>query len=801
MRRCGAIPSSTKPSGTRGVLRTVAAASVLAGVAVGAGCAKPPQRVQSASEPVYAAPALPPPAPAASQAAPPEARTEPVPCGLPSEDLVGSLARETDWDERERLFADILRVNDPRNADALFAYIQSRPHRRLAFLAAVALARVGDLRAIETLAKRLLSDDTELVLWSRPPVTDRWAPRKLLQPRREDERLLAARLVADLAQLHPEKRDYIRENTEDALIELSHASPWKYREALRALAILGSVKDIESLRKWSTPSVSLPPPGAPPPIPEEWMAAGSVLQFLGSAKDEPSWTVLEEALRRRPKELDATMAALQREPRNVVRAMVLRSLGVSAAEAFSEWGDHRAFKPLLEYIDQPKENDQAHAYACEALLRIADTGDVTEIAKRLEKAKLRHPDPRAACLLDGLSQRGFPGFGSTLLSLLTPGVSPELGILLARAIARSGIDPELEASLLKMTSDRRLMNYAALALILGGSTGSAVRAVAAHENQPPSTLNELGVYWFQSIDGFFEDDLSSGALLRWAENAAAVGALVVHGARQWWAPDLLAMKLADVANETGTRSLTRVVLRNRLRDIASGDDEARRHGAIVVLGLMRERGVLASLASGNGAAAGAARSACADLRREEDDPRLANAVRDLPSGGKLVAELQTDMGALQCELWPEKAPLTVANFVGLARGRRPWFSTAGAWVQRPLYDGTPFHRIVKGFMIQGGDPTGKGTGEAGFNFPDEIWDGARHDRRGLLCMANRGPDTNSSQFFILDGAAPHLDGGYTIFGQCSPDDVIAALASTPVSGDRPVKPPMLRKVTISRTKE
>jgi peptidyl-prolyl cis-trans isomerase A (cyclophilin A) len=196
----------------------------------------------------------------------------------------------------------------------------------------------------------------------------------------------------------------------------------------------------------------------------------------------------------------------------------------------------------------------------------------------------------------------------------------------------------------------------------------------------------------------------------------------------------------------------------------------------------------------------------ADVVVAPDDPlkgkfSLDDATKGLPAQGKLVAELKTDKGTLSCELWPDKAPITVANFVGLARGLRPWKDPNGTtWMKKPLYDGTPFHRIIKGFMIQGGDPKGNGSGDPGYVIPDEIWENAHHDQRGLLCMANRGPNTNGSQFFIMDGSAPHLDGGYTIFGKCSPDSVIESLASSPVQGDRAVNPPKLQKVTIKRVK-
>jgi len=177
---------------------------------------------------------------------------------------------------------------------------------------------------------------------------------------------------------------------------------------------------------------------------------------------------------------------------------------------------------------------------------------------------------------------------------------------------------------------------------------------------------------------------------------------------------------------------------------------------------------------------------------------LEEATKGLPAKGKLVADIVTSLGKLSCELYDDKAPITVANFIGLARGLRPWKAPDGTWVKKPLYDGTIFHRIIKGFMIQGGDPMGTGAGEPGYVIPDEVWPGAAHDRRGLLCMANRGKNTNGAQFFILDAAARHLDSGYTIFGSCGPDSAVEALASVPVNGERPVTPLKINKVTIHR---
>jgi peptidyl-prolyl cis-trans isomerase A (cyclophilin A) len=187
-----------------------------------------------------------------------------------------------------------------------------------------------------------------------------------------------------------------------------------------------------------------------------------------------------------------------------------------------------------------------------------------------------------------------------------------------------------------------------------------------------------------------------------------------------------------------------------------------------------------------------------------DDPlkgkfTLADATKDLPGKGPLVASIKTSEGDLKCKLFDDKAPITVANFIGLATGKRTWKDPSGAWVNKPAYDGTTFHRIIKGFMIQGGDARGNGTGEPGYVIPDEAW-GGKHDKPGLLCMANRGKDTNGAQFFITDEAAAHLDTGYTIFGECSPVDTVHKIASVPVRGSRPEKPVKIDSVKISRDK-
>jgi peptidyl-prolyl cis-trans isomerase A (cyclophilin A) len=145
---------------------------------------------------------------------------------------------------------------------------------------------------------------------------------------------------------------------------------------------------------------------------------------------------------------------------------------------------------------------------------------------------------------------------------------------------------------------------------------------------------------------------------------------------------------------------------------------------------------------------------------------------------EIYATFQTSMGDIVVKLMPQKAPRTVENFVGLAEGTKEWTDPkTGQKVKRPLYDGTVFHRVISQFMIQGGDPLGNGTGGPGYRFGDEIGPDNRFDRPGLLAMANAGPNTNGSQFFITEVPTPHLDRGHTIFGEAvKGQDLVAKIA-------------------------
>jgi peptidyl-prolyl cis-trans isomerase A (cyclophilin A) len=139
----------------------------------------------------------------------------------------------------------------------------------------------------------------------------------------------------------------------------------------------------------------------------------------------------------------------------------------------------------------------------------------------------------------------------------------------------------------------------------------------------------------------------------------------------------------------------------------------------------------------------------------------------IPEGkGDLYAVFKTSRGSITVKLFEKDAPKTVDNFVGLATGKKEWIDPrTGQKSKAPLYDGTAFHRVIPDFMIQGGDPLGTGTGGPGYRFEDEFQSGKRFDKPNLLAMANAGPNTNGSQFFITEVATPHLNGRHTIFGE------------------------------------
>jgi peptidyl-prolyl cis-trans isomerase A (cyclophilin A) len=166
------------------------------------------------------------------------------------------------------------------------------------------------------------------------------------------------------------------------------------------------------------------------------------------------------------------------------------------------------------------------------------------------------------------------------------------------------------------------------------------------------------------------------------------------------------------------------------------------------------------------------------------------------------AEFVTSEGTFTIHLHDQETSNTVANFTGLAEGTKEWTDPrTNRKVTQPYYDGTVFHRVIDGFMIQGGDPLAQGIGGPGYNFADEFHPSLRHDKAGILSMANRGPNTNGGQFFITLGPTPHLDDRHSVFGEVvSGMDVVNKIGSTRTGDrDRPLKDIVIQSVRILRT--
>jgi peptidyl-prolyl cis-trans isomerase A (cyclophilin A) len=182
-----------------------------------------------------------------------------------------------------------------------------------------------------------------------------------------------------------------------------------------------------------------------------------------------------------------------------------------------------------------------------------------------------------------------------------------------------------------------------------------------------------------------------------------------------------------------------------------------------------------------------------------DAPQATAAAMIHPNGPTVV--MDTSMGRITCQFFQQQAPKAVANFIALAQGTKDWTDPATNKKQhnKPLYDGTIFHRVIPEFMIQGGDPAGTGMGDPGYQFEDEFDPNLGFDVPGRLAMANSGPNTNGSQFFITEVPTEHLNQKHTIFGQCDESSILLVKTIARVekdANDKPVTPVVLKKVII-----
>ena len=493
------------------------------------------------------------------------------------------------WHQTKQIFTMIHDLGDPKGGDALVEYLRQRGnHIHWQVQAAMALSEIGDVRGVPTLAARLRMDEQKIYGDD--------SDYEMMLKRDNKERVEAARMIADLAAMHPDQRDALREQSEDALLFWMTEAVAPHANGLRALANLESKKFIAPLRAWANPQKPLPLEGQQPPFPQEWVVAQSAMRYAGKLKDQATWPVMMAALKKRADKVDATMDAMQAGGIAVL-GMTLRALGVGAAEGFSEWGDHKAFAPLVTYIEEPKENEQSRMAACRALAWVASDDDFVTLAEKIKKYSSPEPadQVRQACFLETLISRPIAGTSDALIGLLTPEASQLVRGAVAQAIGKAGIDAAVEAQLFEKMKDEKLVNHAALALMLGGTPEVAARALAALAGQPKETIDELQELWYNSFGYWSDRDLDEGHIFRYVQNAEAASRIEFGEIPQGWVSEQLRRQFASLQYDNGPHSFTRVVLRHRLLGMALGTDEDARANAIDTLLFMQERGALLAL--------------------------------------------------------------------------------------------------------------------------------------------------------------------------------------------------------------
>lgn len=513
-------------------------------------------------------------------------------------DAVDKSTPETKWHQTRVIFNLLKDLADPRASDSLVAYIEKGPDRHWKTEAAMRLAEVGDPRAVPYLAERMRLDTVKL-----------YGDSELIEEkalaRGDAERIVGARMLADLAKLHPDKIEQFRDQAEDAVLFWISDMPLPHANALRFLAHVQSKKALDKLREWAFPKEPLPREGQQPPMPDAWVVAQSALRYLGVMKDEASWGKYVKYLQLRKAEandVDVTMESLMGGGLAIL-GMSLRAVGVGVADGFAEWGDTRAYEPLLEYIEGTKENEQSRVQACFALGWVTPDEKAAEIAEKVVKFATTGNDKDqfiAGCYSEALARRADPAANGELIKLLTNQMLPMLRLNIAQAIGFAGVRPEDEKPLTDLLADPEVRNNAALALIIGGSADIAARTAAVYGDFPEEVLDDLRSDYFRVFGYWSERDFEDGRLYRFVRNAEALRRVRVRDAPQEWAMFLLGRQFDNLQFDNGPHSMTRVVLRYKLRHAAMTGAPEVRLGALDTLRFMREQGVLMDLKAQGG---------------------------------------------------------------------------------------------------------------------------------------------------------------------------------------------------------
>jgi HEAT repeat protein len=508
---------------------------------------------------------------------------------------------ETEKFQMKQLFDMMRDLADPRIGDSLSEWVATTnpsPHWKTE--AGIRMAEVGDLRAAPILGWRLAQDPMKLyndVEWP--------------ELRRDDnERVFSARMLADLAMIHPEGHDQLRKAAEDGAMFWAKSRPQPHANALRFLVAAESQVVVPPLKAWADPSDKLPDVGEVGNFPMNWATAHSALRYLGWSKN--GWDILTKQINRRPVKIDASWDALKQGGLTVL-GMTLSGIGSGAADGFAQWGDPKAVPILTKHIESAMENEDSRTEACFALAWVATDDDMKAIVQKVHDND--KPDVKSAflrsCYLETLIRHPVPAATAGLMDLLKPDLDIAIRHQVARAIGMGGVTQAMLPVLFEKMKDKSTRTDAALAILLGGDNDWSMRTVAFYDQDPDDAiLGELkeayNATFYYSSDRNFE----SGDIARWVSNADAVAHTRVKGAFQDWAREILSRNIVDSTEfDNGPHSYTRVVLRARLLADAKGANEVKRNNAIDVLKFMKEKGVLMALRNETGPVGELARKA------------------------------------------------------------------------------------------------------------------------------------------------------------------------------------------------
>jgi HEAT repeat protein len=489
--------------------------------------------------------------------------------------------------QTKQIFDMLHELEDPRVADALVDYLATNPKPHWKTEAALRMAEVGDVRAVPTLAWRMGQDPMKLYNDVDDP-----------ELRRDDnERVVAARMLADLAILHPDQAQMMLAQAEAPVMSWITDKPQPHANGLRFLAAAGSKALMPKLIAWADPKGKFPEPGAQPPMPSQWETAQSALRYLGWTKDPRGWPIFEKQLNRiSNKKYDVTMQGLMQGGLAIV-GMTIRAMGVGAADAYAQYGDPKAYPILVKYIEDKENNEQARIEACFALSWVATDDEMKDVVKKVHD--FNKPDPASSlirgCYLETLVHRPVPDATAGLIDLLSHDVDLEVRHQAARAIAFGGITGKMVPQIFDKLKDAELRTDAALALLIGADSDTANRALAQYNDAPPEAMEELKVTYNQTFGYWSDKNYVDGDVSRWVENALGVAHIRVHESLQDWPKLILSRALQEIEFDNGPHSITRVQFRYRLMQDAKASNDLKRQSAIAILKFMKEKGVLMAL--------------------------------------------------------------------------------------------------------------------------------------------------------------------------------------------------------------